>query len=167
MLALQVTDIKPFMNKLFLGDLFDPFLLTEAFFITFSTFHIDGTFKKEYYSREELEESGMAEQSNALWRQVRPFCLDLIKGKHTPLEFKIVFRLSDSNTQRLLEQSSTGLSQNDINGLFLNLYYKENKLVCTTGTSLVLFTLDKTLNHLWDDMVKRFFDKNDLSYDIL
>lgn len=167
MLALQVSDIKPFMNQLFLGDLFDPFLLTEAHFITFSAFHIDGTFKKEYYSREELEESGMEEQSHALWRQVRPFCLNLIKGKHSPLEFRVVFRLSDVNIQRLLEQSSAGFSLNDINGLFLNLHYKDNKLTCITGTSLTLFTLDKTLDHLWDDMVKRFFNKNDISYDIL
>lgn len=165
MIALHVTDIKHFMNRLFLSEDFDAFRISEATFVTFSTFHIDGQLQKDYYSAEELEEQQLTEQSCSSWRQVRPFCLSLIKGKHTPLEFKIVFRLSQANVQRLLQQSGLSFSINDVNGLFLNLHYQNGGLTCTTGTALSFFTLDKTLDHVWDDMVCKFFLQKDLSFE--
>ena len=69
MLALQITEVKPFMNKLFLGDTFDGFQLSEAVFVTFNTFHIDGSLQKEYYSSEELEMQQLSQQSWSFWRQ--------------------------------------------------------------------------------------------------
>lgn len=165
MIALHVTDIKHFMNRLFLSEDFDAFRISEATFVTFSTFHIDGQLKKDYYSTEELEELQLTDQSFSSWRQVRPFCLSLIKGKHTPLEFKIVFRLSQANVQRLLQQSGLSFSLSDISGLFLNLHYQNNALICTTGTALSVFTLEKTLDRVWDDMVFRFFRQKDLSFE--
>lgn len=165
MIALQITGLKNFMNRLFIGDLFDSFLLTEATFTTFSTFHIDGTLQKEFYGSEELSELYPEGQLYCSWQQVRPFCLTLIRGKRTPLEFKIVFRLADAGLEKLLRQSAPAFSPGDVNGLFLNLHYRENRLTCTTGTSLSLFTLDKTLDHVWDDMVKRFFIKKEIDFD--
>lgn len=157
MISLEITERKNFMNQLFLTETFDAFFLSEATFVTFNTFHIDGRLKPEYYSSEELENSGMTEQLFSSWHQVRPFCLELIRGKHTPLEFKIVFRLSDANVQKLLVQSSLSLRPADIAGLFLNLHYHDGKLTCTTGTALTFFTLDKSLDHVWDTMVQKFF----------
>lgn len=165
MIALQITEIKPFMNQLFLENAFDAFLLSEATFVTFGTFHIDGSFKKEYYSAEELETQQMTGQTYAQWRQVRPFGLELIKGKHTPLEFRIIFRLSPANVEKLLLQAQISISPSDVDGLFLNLHYRTGTLSCTTGTSLCFFTLDKTLDHTWDAMVKKFFEKQHISYE--
>lgn len=160
MISIPVSDIKLFMNQLFLSEYFDSFLLSEAFFVTFSTFHIDGTFHPSYYSSEELEASGMAQTKYAYWKQMRPFCLSLIKGTHTPLEFRIVFRLSPSNIERLLtDQGITAFSVQDIDGLFLNLHYSEGSLRCTTGTSLTIFSLDKSLEHVWDDKVQKFLSR--------
>ncbi len=164
MLALQITEIKPFMNKLFLGDTFDAFQLSEAIFVTFNTFHIDGSLQKDYYSSEELETQNLSQQSWSFWRQVRPFCLDLIRGKHTPLEFRIVFRLSPANVEKLLAQSQLPVSPADIDGLFLNLHFRQGMLTCTTGSSLRFFTLDKTLEHLWDDLVKKFLQKQEIVF---
>lgn len=164
MIALQITELKPFMNKLFLGGTFDAFQLSDAVFVTFNTFHIEGSLQKAYYSSEELETMELAQQSWSCWRQVRPFCLELIKGTHTPLEFKIVFRLSPSNVQKLVLQSGLSISPDDIDGLFLNLHYQDGTLYCTTGSSLRFFTLDKTLDHVWDDMVKKFFQKNGIVF---
>lgn len=159
MTALQISEIKKFMNKLFLSEAFDAFLLSEASFTTFCTFHIDGHFQKDFFQPDEAEEQNMDGQAYALWRQVRPFCLELIRGKHTPLDFKIVFRLAPGNVEKLLRQSGVPLSADDIDGLFLNLHYKEGHLTCTTGTSLRFFTLDKTLDRVWDDMVERYLNK--------
>ncbi len=158
MISLQITELKTFMNHLFLKETFDAFALTEASFLTFCSFHIDGQFQKEYYSPEELEIQQMSQLPYAFWRQVRPFCLELIKGKHTPLEFRIILRLSKADTQKLLSSANLSLRADDIDGLFLNLHYK-GTLTCTTGTSLRFFTLDKTLDHVWDDAVKKFLQK--------
>lgn len=164
MLALQITEIKPFMNKLFLGDTFDAFQLSEAIFVTFNTFHIDGNLQKDYYSSEELETQNLSQQSWSFWRQVRPFCLDLIRVKHTPLEFRIVFRLSPANVEKLLAQSQLPVNPADIDGLFLNLHFRQGMLTCTTGSSLRFFTLDKTLEHLWDDLVKKYLQKQEIVF---
>ena len=40
MLALKITDVKDFMNKLLIGEVFDRFSLVEASVTTFNTFTI-------------------------------------------------------------------------------------------------------------------------------
>lgn len=93
---------------------------------------------------------------------MRPFCLELIKGKKTPLNFKIVFQLSSSNTEKLLLQTGVALTPSDVNGLYLNLHYDGRSLHCITGTSLNLFTMDKSLEHAWDEMVRKFFHAKEI-----
>lgn len=156
MISLQIKDVKTFMNKLFLSSYFDAFLVSEATFVTFSTFHIDGTLNKEFYSAEEREEQQLDTQTHSLWRQLRPFCLELIKGTHTPLEFRIVFRLSAANTEKLLKQGDLGLSLSEISGLFLNVHFQTGSLTCTTGTALQIFTLDRSLDQFWDKNVQKY-----------
>lgn len=156
MISLPISNVKSFMNKLFLSDYFDSFHLSEAVFVTFNTFAINGELKKEYYTQEELEEEHLAEQPSSTWKQVRPFCLELIKGTHTPLEFKIIFRLSPSNVEKLLRQGDLPMTSHDVSGLFLNIHFQTGALTCTTGTSLRIFTLDKSLDSLWDKMVEKY-----------
>lgn len=165
MIALHITNIKQFMNRLFLCEDFDAFRLSEATFVTFGTFHIDGLFQKEYYSNEELEEMQFIDDPHLSWRQARPFALTIIKGKHTPLEFKIVFRLSCANVQRLLQQSGLAFTPGDVSGLFLNLHFQAGCLTCTTGTALRTFTLDKSLDRIWDEMITRFFLQKNISFE--
>lgn len=163
MLALQITEIKSFMNQLFLGEAFDHFLLSEAVFVTFSTFRIDGRLQRDYYAP---DEDGLTQSDGngfAFWRQIRPFCLELIRGKRTPLEFKIVFRLSRANVQKLVAQSGLSISADDVDGLFLNLHFRPGTLGVTTGTSIRFFTLDKTLDQVWDDMVKKYLRRIGIS----
>lgn len=156
MISLHILDVKGFMSQLLLHDTFDRFYLTEASVTTFGTFFIDGHMQRDYYSSEELEQEEFS-QPYSYWKQIRPFCLALIKGKKTPLNFKIVFQLSAANTEKLLLQSGTSLTLSDIGGLYLNLHYNGQELHCVTGTSLNLFTLDKSLEHAWDEMVRKFF----------
>lgn len=157
MISIQISDVKLFMNKLFLSEYFDAFLLSEAHFVTFNTFHIDGTLQHAYYSSEELEESQMDQMRYSRWKQVRPFALSLVKGTHTPLEFKVVFRLAQSNVEKLLQNSGiTAFSPADIDGLFLNLNFSRGTLYCVAGTSLTLFSMDKSVEHAWDEAVKKY-----------
>ncbi|MDY3917722.1 MAG: DUF5721 family protein [Candidatus Limivivens sp.] len=163
MQAYQIPDVKGFMGKLLLTSTFDHFLLSEAVITTFNVFSIDGHFHNEYFSDLNTEPT---DQTLSRWEQVRPFCFSLIKGKYTPLNLKIIFQLSEKNVERLLLQSGISLNPSDVEGLYLNIRYDGATLSCITGTSLKLFTLDKTLEHTWDQMVGAFLKQKEIPYEM-
>lgn len=165
MIALQIQDIKHFMNKLLLSQTFDNFLLVEGTVTTYNTFRIEGRIHKDFFTEEEQEELQMQKREFSLWKEVKPFCLELIKGKKTPLNFKFTFQLSKENTSRLLNSSGiTSILSENISGLLLNIRYDNGTLNVITATNLNLFTLDKALEHAWDDMVKRFLKQQEISF---
>ena len=165
MVALQIQDIKIFMNKLLLSQTFDNFLLVEGSITTYNTFHIEGRVHKDFFSAEEIEEKNLENREFSLWKEVKAFCLELIKGKKTPLGFKFTFQLSKENTAKLLASSGiTSIQPENISGLLLNIRYDNGALNVVTATNLSLFTLDKSLEHAWDDMVKRFLKQQEISF---
>ncbi|HIV12288.1 MAG TPA: hypothetical protein IAA63_04000 [Candidatus Pullilachnospira stercoravium] len=161
MLALEILDIKDFTSKLFVGNVFDTFCLSEAAFTTFLTCTIDGKLKKDFF------DSGQApdDRSLSLWSEVKPYCYTLIRGRRTPLHFKIVFQLSPKNTEKMLHSSGASLTAEDVFGLFLNCQFEKGRLICTTGTSLKVFSTDRTVDQLWDDLVRRFFRQQKISFE--
>ena len=154
MLALKITNMKDFMSKLFLKDTFDAFYLVESSITTSNTFTIDGRIKKEYFSAEENEERQYAKYST--WKILRPFCFQLIKGKKTPLSIKLVFCLTPEQVNQLLESSALSYSLNDIDGFFFNIRYENSTTIFTTGISTKTFIMDKSLEHFWDESIKKF-----------
>lgn len=167
MISLQIIDVKDFMSKLLISDTFNKFLLSEATITTGNTFTIDGHVNKDFYTPEELEDNNLADHTISTWEMLKPFCFELIKGKKTPLSFKLVFLLSPTNVTKLLEQSGISLTPIDINGLFLNIKYINNTLHCITGTSIKLFTLDKSLETEWDNMIQKFFKANEIPFEMM
>ena len=130
-----------------------------AFFFCGSFFyHLDGQLHKEFFDSEQKPM-----RTYCLWEDVQAQCFSIIKGKRTPLNFKIVFQLSSSNVEKLLSQSGIALKPEDIYGLYLNCQFDGKQLLCTTGTSLKIFTLDKQLDRVWDEMVRKFFRKNQVA----
>ena len=165
MIALQIQDIKNFMGKLLLSQTFDNFLLVEGSVTTYNTFRIEGRVHKDFFTPEEIDEKQLESREFSLWKEVKPFCLELIKGKKTPLGFKFTFQLSKENTAKLLTSSGiTSIQPENVSGLLLNVRYDSNGLQVITATNLSLFTLDKTLEHAWDDMVKRFLKQQEISF---
>ena len=165
MVALQIQDIKNFMSRLLLSQTFDNFLLVEGSITTYNTFRIEGRICKDFFTEEEIEERGLKSREFSLWKEVKPFCLELIKGKKTPLGFKFTFQLSKENTAKLLVSSGiTSIQPENISGLLLNVRYDNRSLNVITATNLNLFTLDKSLEHAWDDMVKRFLKQQEISF---
>ncbi|MGN0335408.1 MAG: DUF5721 family protein [Lachnospiraceae bacterium] len=165
MIALQIQEIRSFMNKLLLDSTFDRFYLVEGSVSTYNTFHIDGHLHKDFFSREEIEEHHLESRTYSFWKEVKPFCLSLIKGKKTPLAFRFTFMLSKENTERLLVSSGIrGITPENVSALMLHIKYENSKLTCITGTSLNFFTMDKTLEHAWDAMIERFLKQQEISY---
>lgn len=162
MIALALTDVKECMGKLLLSETFDPFYFIEGEIVTFSTFTMDGYLKKDFF---DLEDSPKREY--ALWKDMREFCFSIIKGKRTPLSFKFVLGLSDSNTEKLLLQQELDFKPQDVRGLYINLKYDGQNLQCITGTAMNLFTMDKSLEQAWDKMVQKFFAQKEIKYEVL
>ncbi len=163
MIAVQIQDIKDFMSKLLLGNAFDSFWLSEASITTSVSYTIDGFLHPEFYDTQEAELLQEEGRTYALWRDMKPFCFSVIKGKKTPLSFKIVFMLSQKNTQKLLASSKLSYQLEDIFGLFVNFQFDGQHLTCTTGTSLKTFSLDKSLDRVWDEMILKFFKQQQIS----
>lgn len=161
---LQITDVKDFMTKLLAADPFDAFLVSEASITTFTTVHIDGSFHPDYFGTGESEQEHLSAGQFPSWKMIRPFFFDLVKGKHTPLNFKIVFRLADYNVEKLLNQSGIDLHAQDVAGLFMNIHYNGKEVSCTTGTALRIFTLDKSLDHAWDALVQKFLKQKQIPF---
>lgn len=158
MVALKIEEQKNFTAGLFLGELFDRFLVREVNITTFNSFTIDGRVCQGYYSDEELEQNQIEEFS--AWKTIKPFCFSLIKGKRLPESFRIVFLLSPNGKEKFVESRVPGLQPDAVGGLYLNVHYDNNEMTVITGTSMNLFTLDKTLEREWDESVKQFLKRH-------
>ncbi|MDO4275322.1 MAG: DUF5721 family protein [Eubacteriales bacterium] len=165
MLALNITDIKDFMNKLLIGEVFDPLWLTEAAVTTFNTFTIDGTLQRDFFDSDSCQVLDETSRTHSLWKEVKPFCYSIIRGKRTPLYFKIIFQLPHRKAEAALSQTDLGISPENVTGLYLNLQYKNNSLLCTTGTSLKTFLPGKQVEQFWDNMILDFFRQNQINFE--
>lgn len=162
MVALSLTEVKECMSKLLLSETFDSFLFIEGEIMTFSTFTMDGYLKKDFF-----EEGTAPDREYALWKEMREYCFSLIKGKRTPLGFKIVLGLSASNIQKLIQQQGLDFELEDVRGLYINLKYDGKNLHCVTGTAMNLFTMDRSLEQAWDMMVQKFFTQKEIAFEVM
>lgn len=155
MISIEISDIKSFMSKLLVKDTYDRLLVSEITLTTGNTYNISGKINRSFYTGEELE--ALPSQDYASWETFRPTCFSLIKGIKTPSFFKIIFLLPSDMVEELLGQNHLDYRLSDINGLFINLKYQDGRLTCVTGTSLSLFTLDKSLEQAFDNLVSTLF----------
>lgn len=163
MVALKIDDLKDFTKKLFIGETFDSFLAREVNIITFNHFSIDGKVRSGYYSEEEQELLKIERYSP--WKTLRPFCFSLIKGNKLPESFFIVLQLSQEKTERFLSDKNISFPIDQVNGLYMNIRYEEQVLMCITGTSVAQFTLDKSLEREWDEAVKQFLKAREVGFE--
>ncbi len=163
MVAFQIEEVGTLLNQMLKGDLFDHFLLREASVSQGYTATIDGTLRPEFYSEEERTSLGLTGLSCLPFERVRPVCLALLKGNKKPESFRFVFLLSPGNQENTIAGSGTSFRTEDITGMFLNLNYKNNTLLCTTGISYRTFSLDKSLEAEWDRLVPLFFRQHGIA----
>lgn len=154
MITEKITDIKKFMSELLIKDTFNNFLVNEITITTFNTFHIDGFIKKDYYSNDEFQELNSPKLS--FWKALKPICYEIIKGKKTPLSFKIILSLTKYDISYFITKNNIDIPLENIDGLYVNIKYENNELVCITGTSLKIFTLDKSLEKAFDKHISDF-----------
>lgn len=147
--AYLIEDIKRFTTLLFLKDTFDFFETGDVSIQTFTHFQISGTRNLAFYDSDERT----LLSSHCTWNQLRPFCLQIIKGKRLPLSFKIVFFANNLST--LFSPSL----QESISHCSMTILYKNGKLSCITGIAYSQFTLDRSAETLWDNTIEQFLQK--------
>ena len=133
------------MSQLLIKEAFDGLFLSEAVIKTANSYTISGELNKDFFSEEEWNE--LPEKSYSRWSSVKPFCFQLIK------------------VAKLLSDNQTALTPDDINGLFLNIKYQDGAVSVVTGTSIKVFSLDKTLEHSFDAFAKDFLFSHGMDFE--
>lgn len=167
MIALKITNVKQFMAKFLGSEDFDFFLLEEASISTYNTFMIDGRQNRDFYSSEEWEDKELRPYEFSTWKKLRPICFDLIKGKHTPSAFRFVLHLIPDHVASILQGGDTAVTPQQVKAFVLNIKYDGTTLMLVTGTSFHTFLMDKTPDTLWDNAVRQFLAKREISYEQL
>ena len=149
------------MSHLLLKPTFDNFSFIEGEITTFNKFTFDGYIQKEFFEED-------PEKTFSDWKDLRVFCFSLIKGKRTPLGFKFVLSLNPKHFEKFIEANNLeGFEASNVKGLYLNFKYDGTNLQCVTGTSLGIFSLDKSLENTWDEYVKKFFAKVEIEWETI
>lgn len=159
MIALTFTDQKKITSHLFLRETFDHFSLLEAEIVTFNQFQVNGLIQKDFF------EPGTPLASYSPWKELRPFCLSLIRGDRAPLRFRLIFSLPPESTENLIRQHCLPIDPTTVQGLYLNIRYEDSRLFCVTGVSFRTFTMEKSLERIWDETVEKFFLKKEIPFE--
>lgn len=141
---------KASMSQLLLKETFHGFSFIEGEVTTFNKFHIDGQLKKEFFDEK-------PSRQYSYWKDVQGYFFSAIRGKRTPLSFKLILSLAKENFPSFLEGCGLSYRPEEIQGLYLNFRYDGKSLQCVTGTSMHTFTMEKGLEQEWDKYVKQFF----------
>ena len=155
---IEISKIKEFTSQLFAGTAFDTYLLSEVLISTAATFTIDGHVNESFVGEDGMK---MAEyrEGLVLWSKVRPVCYEIIKGHKVPSKFRIVLKLPEHLMEQFLAESGLQGMKEQIGGLFININFQNQELTCTTGTALKTFSLDKSLEDLWDEYAKKLLQQ--------
>ena len=167
MIALQITSMKSFMNHLLVADTFENFLLAEATVSTAHTYQIDGHINKEFYTSEELSDPACCPYDFAQWKEIKPLIYSLIKGKKTPLFFKLVLHLSPANTGKLLAAGKCSIPPEQVKALVLTIKYDGAHAILTTGSAFNTFVMSKEPDEIWDRAMIQFLSRKEIPFEKL
>lgn len=162
MKALKIVEVKSFMAKLLIQDMFDQFLMSDFTMNTFARFQVAGKINLEYFNSEEKEE--LEGRMYVKWKEIKPFAYSVVKGNKTPLSFHISLMLSQEGVGKVIEHAGIRINPEEVSGLYIHIKFENSTLYIITGLGLKTFTMDKTLENVWDDQVKAFLKKNEIAF---
>ncbi len=166
MQSIHILDIKPFMQLLFQTEQLNEYEFVSADIRTDMTYSLDGHINRSFFSEEELIQYSLTQRSYLTWSIAREKVFTLIKGKRTPSLLKIVLRASVPETENLISSTNSSLNSNDIDGIFLNIIFQENKLNVICGISYKIFTMDKELESEFSAKIITLLKSNSITCEI-
>ena len=140
-------------------------MLEEASITTYNTFVIDGHLMEAFYDTEEWKERRHPEYELSEWSAMRSICFDLIKGKNTPLAFRLTLHLKPELMETVLDMTQTDVFPSQMKSFVLNIRYDRENLVLTSATAFQTFLMDKTPDMLWDTYLRKFLDTQEIEYE--
>jgi len=160
MIAFKIVDVKDFMNKLLIGEVFDNFLLVSFEITNYAKITIDGV-KNEVWYEEEV--SGRY----VTWKEVRDKISSLLKGDRVPIGIKGVFRLSEENTDKTAAKLGIKDAAEKDYGLFFTLKFEKGEINIVTGVSVTDFLMSKQIGNLWDEDLLKFLKYYQIAVEML
>lgn len=148
MLELPESGVKEFMNKLLKEELFDGFECRSAIINSFARFEITGA-----------QSGGRADGETAekpvycLWKTLRPYVFNIIRGSERPKSMKIILAMNGSDMEASFPEASA---------LFLNIIFNEGKITFTTGSAEKKLSLQKELDNAWGGYIQELLNSNNI-----
>ena len=164
MIALQITELKPFMARLLGSNTFDDFLIQEATLQMGISYVIDGHINEAFYQTGDETDVRKDMLPFISYGEVRSTLFDLIKGKRTPLGFQVVLQLSPKRCAMLFP---AGLDAHLIKGLLMNIRFDGSRAMITSGISYFSFSLDKAPELIWDEALMNFLKNAGITFEQL
>lgn len=157
MIALKIEDSKAFMNMLIKGEIFDYWEGRQIEIHTYTHFKMDCKINKNFYDSDELEMLGS--RHHETWEKLKQSVFSLIKGSKPPTSMKIVLAFP---VERIKDVDTS-----NVDGLFINVHLENKNITVTTGTSTKTFSMDKTIDHHWDHLIRSLLKKQKILYNEL
>ena len=126
----EIEEKAEYIKELFEKEKYDSFYLYEARVKTKLDYYVNGRLNREYFDTE--AQADLPEYIE--WKDIKATVYAYLKGERLPIGFKIILMFNRENV-----------------------VYEHETLSVTTGTSLKIFTMDKTLEHIWDDTIKKYY----------
>ena len=158
MIAFKIVDVKDFMNKLLMGEVFNNFLLVSFEINNYVKITIDGERNKAWYQDEIM---------GRYVREIKDRISSLIKGDRVPLSIKGVFRLSEENTDKMASKLGIKGAVEQDYGLFFTLKFEKGDINIVTGVSVTDFLMSKEIGNLWDEDLLKFLKYYKIAVEIL
>lgn len=158
MILLNISEIQKTMVHLLARTAFDEFLLEQAEIITFGKMLLSGKRNADWYDE-------VVECDWLYWNEVKSFVFSYVRGERTPSVMRISLKVSDSLGEKLMQDSGVFAEyleeRPDLN---LQIRYEKDTLVVITGITRKIFTMDKTMEFAWDQVVSRFFKELGIAF---
>ncbi len=165
MIALHIDDINKMTTTLFKSTSFDQFALQEGSVSGKFSMFIEGNISPDYTSSEDALENEAEKNSGYVkWLEVRPLLVSLFENDTLPASFKIVLQAPKSYMDKLLNDPAFGGDPMVYKALILTFRYEHGKLTCLTGISANQFTLDKSIDKLWDQAICKSLDHLQIAF---
>lgn len=145
------SNIKHFMNKLLKENTFDLFETRGVEIRSFTKFEISGVIYNE--NKEEVIKNNFCK-----WDTLKTYVFNIIKGNKRPKSIKIIFSIPDDDVSTIHQNASA---------LFLNILFESDEVTLTTATSQKNFSLEKSVDSVWNDYVTNFLSQNQIFADVV
>ena len=159
MKAIEIDNVKKMVEMLLSSDFFGNMLLYKAEVKGAYDISMDGNINKDFYDSDDLyvHEKEIRE-GYISWANSRNLFYQSLRGKNLPLSFNIMLMVPKSDIESVIKNSNAEIDTSDVSSLSLNVIYDREKMIVTSGTSMKFFTMDRSIEVIWDDIVQNTFN---------